>query len=87
MSQKKHADDQVFESFDKVGGPDFPSEWAMISGGVRSCPGMTLRDWFAGQALVGLLASDPGSTTWEVDAENAYLAADAMLAARSKGEV
>jgi hypothetical protein len=44
--------------------------------------GMSLRDWFAGQALCGLLAS-------EMDADNvtfargAYNIADAMLAART----
>ena len=43
--------------------------------------GMTLRDWFAGQALAGLLSSG-GSASWEQDAANAYQAADAMIQAR-----
>lgn len=35
------------------GGPAFPSE--NVSGNSAGCPmGMTLRDWFAGQALAGL---------------------------------
>ncbi len=38
--------------------------------------GMTLRDWFAGQALAGLLARGPAK------AELAYTYADAMLKAR-----
>lgn len=46
--------------------------------------GMSLRDWFAGQALVGILAAESAST-WERDAQNAYKAADAMLAEREKG--
>ncbi len=48
--------------------------------------GMTLRDYFAGQALVGLF-SNPRTgekvTTWEEDAAFAYRAADAMLKART----
>lgn len=48
--------------------------------------GMTLRDWFAGQALAGLLASDDGSTRENVAAE-AYDIADAMIAARKAGEL
>ena len=54
-------------------------------------PGMSLRDWFAGQALAGLLASTahPDSTgpdcasqsSW---AAQAYSLADAMIEARSK---
>lgn len=53
--------------------------------------GMTLRDWFAGQAVTGLLAgqwrSKPGVSARE-DAEslafNAYAIADAMLSARER---
>lgn len=50
--------------------------------------GMTLRDWFAGQALTGLM-SDPGlrpSTLAEFShmAERLYQVADALLAAREK---
>ena len=45
--------------------------------------GMTLRDYFAGQALAGLLAH-PQVLTHETCANIAYKAADAMLAERSK---
>jgi hypothetical protein len=49
-------------------------------------PGMSLRDWFAGQALAGLLASNQGQNQNEL-AWLAYAAADAMLAARkTEGE-
>lgn len=56
-------------------------------------PGMTLRDWFAGHALVGMYLADemarqainPGGTrtTAEDFALSAYDQADAMLAARA----
>ena len=48
-------------------------------------PGMSLRDWFAGQALTGIMAR----TEWKLaflPARLAYQIADAMLAAREKGE-
>lgn len=66
----------------------FPSQ-AFGSDGLPSweaAPGMTLRDWFAGQAVSGLLASEAGIAPYSQDwaAERAYLIADAMLAERSK---
>lgn len=47
----------------------------------------TLRDWFAGQAMQGLLAScrDYKGFTTKRAAENAYAVADGMLAEREKG--
>ena len=49
--------------------------------------GMSLRDWFAGQALAGIL-SNPNieNAFFKVDAGLAYEAADAMLAARSEAK-
>jgi hypothetical protein len=44
---------------------------------------MTLRDWFAGQALAGMCADpDMGSNTADAIAGSAYSLADAMLKAR-----
>lgn len=64
------------------GGPAFPHDNQELGGGHRTAqPGMSLRDWFAGQALVGLL--HPGYETDSMNApEHAYRLADAMLAAR-----
>lgn len=47
--------------------------------------GMTLRDWFAGQALAGLLADGKNSGRFADIASDAYDFADAMLAARKGG--
>lgn len=55
-----------------------------------SSPGMSLRDWIAGQALISVgqtLVAPSGATLEAVCAELArasYLVADAMLAERSK---
>lgn len=71
------------------GGPAFPQ--ATMTGTFNDQPlvetygGMSLRDWFAGQALAGLLAGDDEGGTWEKWALSAYNAADAMLARRLKG--
>lgn len=61
-----------------TGGPAFPFE-AGYAG--LSPSGMTLRDWFAGQALVGISREIDG----RVDrAEYYYQMADAMIAERNK---
>ena len=66
-----------------TGGPAFPSHEAAesdyrnrISGG-----GMSLRDWFAGKAMQGMLAASENYPTPEL-ADYAYQVADAMLRAR-----
>lgn len=54
----------------------FPS-----SASSRSEPGMTLRDYFAGQALIGLLTSPLRTTTNRATiARESYTLADALLA-------
>ena len=47
--------------------------------------GMTLRDWFAGQAIMGLLACPGTSGEVPMFSQAAYKHADAMLAERAKG--
>jgi len=59
------------------GGPAFPNN------DQNGCAfaGMTLRDWFAGQALAGMLDRTYGIPV-SIIAERSYQMADAMLAAR-----
>ena len=47
----------------------------------RNFNGMSLRDYFAGQALAGMLSKQFG--TMEENAHDAYFVADAMLKARA----
>lgn len=74
------------------GGPAFPNDADRY--GNSGADGMSLRDWFAGQALAGLLA-EPQPEDGEPElglgrdyaanvAAAAYRLSDAMLAARSK---
>ena len=73
------------------GGPAFPSpmftrqaDGMPMSSQEYGLGGMTLRDYFAGQALAGFCAAplDLRNHSDEVMAIGAYTAADAMLAAR-----
>lgn len=76
--------------------PAFPSEQHECADGSWNqtySPGMTLRDWFAGQTLMGMCGnSDIAKAAMETGnagatlAESAYDMADAMLAQRAKGD-
>ena len=77
------------------GGPAFPSEEVIThipnyqSAGIRTNVGMSLRDWFAGQALIAVFAGAErndgwGDTTASINAGFAYQLADAMIAERNK---
>lgn len=63
------------------GGPAFPVVETHPMYGSRIDCGMTLRDYFAGQALAGLQFMDT-ERTYDTDARNCYLMADAMIKAR-----
>jgi hypothetical protein len=79
------------------GGPAFPiPDSHHANGQVQyGANGMTLRDWFAGQALAGEMASQSAekgeyliscsSETLEKKASLFYRFADAMIAARKEG--
>jgi hypothetical protein len=70
------------------GGPAFPMagstrEWDGVKKQWKPQEGMTLRDWFAGQALAGLVFHNHyGARSDDEIANGAYAYADAMIAAR-----
>ena len=69
------------------GGPAYPCNWMDFQPATgeqvirEQFPGMSLRDYFAGQVLSGLVGGTIGP---DQDAEYAYITADAMIAARNK---
>lgn len=72
------------KTWEEQGFADFPVDTHMDSP-LHAETGMSLRDWFAGQALVGLVASyGPTNAAFEpkADAKTAYKYADEMLASR-----
>ena len=84
------------------GGPAFPTRGEdFIEGpqgrgpqsawGMEPKQGMSLRDWFAGQAMAGMLANGAIIDTHNANEQmwialHAYAQADAMIAARNKQE-
>jgi hypothetical protein len=69
------------------GGPAFPHFKITEKGHIELCPqdGMTLRDYFAGQALAGMLinyTTQKFGVGEQTCAKGAYEFADTMLAAR-----
>jgi hypothetical protein len=70
----------------KDGGPAFPTE-PNSQPGMYAHHGMTLRDYFAAQALPSIIADAraAGSADGRAVALTAYWVADAMLAERAKG--
>ena len=66
----------------ETGGPAFPCDLTSYDAEVQlQYQGMTLRDYFAAQAVQGLLASEVNAPL-KVFAIRAYAIADAMLEAR-----
>jgi hypothetical protein len=68
------------------GGPAFPhQDWDSAIHSPRRENGMSLRDWFAGQALEKASRGVNRGVTGEAIARRAYYIADSMLAERAKG--
>lgn len=71
------------------GGPAFPQKIERPSGlGTETTTffGMSLRDYFAGQALAGINANNTWDESgWGARAVAAYESADAMITARKSG--
>jgi hypothetical protein len=72
------------------GGPAYPvpaeqyvSDGVSIS--IQAYHGMSLRDWFAGQALAGMMVSDSPHIETKQYALACYEMADAMIEARKGG--
>lgn len=63
----------------KSGGPAFPRSSQCSNDATIDSEGMSLRDYFAAQAMVGLIQNHAG-----IVAKQAYEFADAMLAERAK---
>ena len=70
----------------ETGGPAFPNK--ITSGDLLSDQGMTLRDYFAAQAMSAFIDYHEWQSTVlkisSLAAENAYALADAMLEARKR---
>lgn len=68
------------------GGPAFPRTVQRWNDSFENVAGMSLRDWFAGQAIAGMLAKDPriAPSYFAVIADQAYKLADAMLTTRKE---
>ena len=60
--------------------------WLNDEAPILPTPPMNLRDWFAGQAITGLIAQSSQATSAALLANEAYIVADAMLAERRKVE-
>lgn len=64
------------------GGPAFPRQSGTLDMG--GATGLSLRDYFAGQALANLLRGDGDDWSVHAIASDCYRQADAMLKARSQ---
>lgn len=80
MSEKDNGG-PAFPQFDVVAG-ERDGHGDAIEAYTVATGGMTLRDWFAGQAMAGLLANPQTGENSQAVIHAAFAAADAMLEAR-----
>ena len=69
------------------GGPAFPTIYPALdprASGFQTEQGLTLRDWFAGQAIASMSFSTMQKSSIKEIANHAYALADAMLSARKE---
>lgn len=69
------------------GGPAFPNQGIREDSPFAWMSGMSLRDWFAGQALSGLVVAPDTYGENEKLARVAYMMADEMLKVRNSKEI
>lgn len=62
----------------------FPEFQYLSSGNYVVVEGMRLKDWFAGQALMGILAKGHGGMTYDAISAQCERHADSMLKERSR---
>ena len=88
MTNWKHGGGPVYPMFVKGGAQPFVGGMTLYTEDYHH-PGMSLRDWYAGQALSGLLVNRPEDIPSQVVdgyTRLAYQLADAMLAERDKDQ-
>jgi hypothetical protein len=67
--------------------PAFPRTGEGFGNELYDTPGMSLRDWFAGQALIGYLAANPEiELSYTTAAARSFAYADAMISERKRGQ-
>ncbi len=77
---------KLLEQFIAAGGSVSPSSVPNEDGGTIHFAGLSLRDYFAAQALIAILTNHDHYNSNLVTAGQAYQMADAMLRARAQGE-
>ncbi len=78
--------DKLMKLVEQGGGTAFPFRVELDDGSSLNCPGMSLRDYFAAQAIGGLISNFPNNQGVYKDvASHAYRVADEMLKVRDNG--
>lgn len=86
MTEQNENPLKIFEDLQNLNRQTFPTEETYDK---LTKPGMSLRDWFAGKALQGVLSNPALTKGWSPEKfasieENCWAIADAMLEERKK---